>query len=229
MILQDICNFEDFCAALKQAGFTLGGGNPDGVFTLCQRFAPRIQWHTEDPETDPWQFRMRVLDERSDIAYAKLFFSKSGYITQEWYPFFLALRRGGETLADAYERGSISHFAYRIYNLIAEHGSLPTHAIKPLGNFGREDAAKVERALVELQMRMFITQCGQKRKASRFGLEYGWNSTVFCTVETFFGEDVMREAAAINPQAAEETIRGQILRLNPDAEPKKVRRFMGGM
>ena len=31
-----------------------------------------------DPETDPWEWRIRVLDERDDIAYAKLFYKKSG-------------------------------------------------------------------------------------------------------------------------------------------------------
>lgn len=26
-----------------------------------------VRWHTGDPETDPWEWRIRVLDERDDI------------------------------------------------------------------------------------------------------------------------------------------------------------------
>ncbi len=66
----------------------------EGVFTLSDAFGESIAWHTEDPETDPWEWRIRVLDEYTDIAYGKLFFRKSGYITKEWYPYFLAVRRG---------------------------------------------------------------------------------------------------------------------------------------
>ena len=29
-----------------------------------------IVWHTGDPETDPWEWRVRVLNERNDVAYA---------------------------------------------------------------------------------------------------------------------------------------------------------------
>ena len=61
---------------------------------------------------------MRVLDERGDIAYAKLFFKKSGYIIKEWYPYFLAARRGGNTFDEAYKDGTISHLAKRIYDVV---------------------------------------------------------------------------------------------------------------
>ena len=92
--MKPIACFSDFCSALEEIGFTIAGGNGEGIFTLCDYFTPEIAWHTEDRERDPWEWRMRVLDERQDIAYAKVFFGKSGYITRAWYPCFLAVRRG---------------------------------------------------------------------------------------------------------------------------------------
>lgn len=77
--------YDDFVHELKSAGFTLVGENPDGIFSLGTLFGEKIRWHTEDPETDPWEWRMRVLEERDDIAYGKLFFKKGGFITREWY------------------------------------------------------------------------------------------------------------------------------------------------
>ena len=67
----EICNFQDFTAALRDAGMTMGGENGEGVFTLCDRFGSNVAWHTGEPETDPWEWRIRVLNECSDIAYGK--------------------------------------------------------------------------------------------------------------------------------------------------------------
>lgn len=57
----------------------MGGGNAKGVFALIPfdwREEPPgcpVRWHTGDADTDPWEWRMRVLEERDDVAYAKVF------------------------------------------------------------------------------------------------------------------------------------------------------------
>ena len=58
-------------------------------------------------------------------------------------------------------------------------------------------------------------------------IEYGWNSTVFTTVEQFWAE---RGVSLPNPDGEEsyEKIRRQILRLNPGAEEKNIRKFIRG-
>jgi hypothetical protein len=113
--------YDDFVETLLNAGFSMGGGSADGIYAVIDwgwneqpPYDTPIAWHTDDPETDPWEWRMRVLDERNDIAYAKVFFKKSGFITKEWYPYFLAVRRSGLSFDEAYENGKISHFAKRI-------------------------------------------------------------------------------------------------------------------
>lgn len=117
-----ISSFEDFCQELHRCGFSMGGGNAKGIFALIpydwtnqDAIDTPVKWHCGDPELDPWEWRMRVLEERTDIAYAKLFFKTSGFITKEWYPYFYAVRRDGEILQDAYEDGKISRAAKRIY------------------------------------------------------------------------------------------------------------------
>lgn len=232
MIIQ---NYNDFVATLLEAGFSMGGGNGDGIYSVvpwswneAPPYETPVRWHTGDPETDPWEWRMRVLDERDDIAYAKLFFNKSGYITKEWYPYFLAVRRGGRSLLDEYEAGNISYFAKRIYDIIAENEVIPLHAIKQIGGFSKEDSSRFDKALVELQMKMFVTMCGRQQKISKRGEEYGWSSTVFCTVEKFFGEEVMKQADEIDEQEAIDKITEQIYRLNPAANPRKIKKFIKG-
>ena len=228
-------DYNDFCAALLEAGFSLGGGRHEGVFSLISfnwndeplDDSP-IRWHTGDPDTDPWVWRMRVLDERRDIAYAKVFFRKSGYITKEWYPYFLAARRENQSFEEAYAAGQVSHFAKRIYEAVSANSSLPSHDIKRIAGFSKEENSAFDRALTDLQMKLYLTMCGEQLKLSKTGEEYGWSSTVFCSTEVFWGEDMFRQAAELSASEAGEAIRGQVLRLNPAAAEKKIAAFIKG-
>lgn len=230
-----IRGYDDFLVNLLKAGFSMGGGNSEGVYSVVPwnwkdepPYETPVSWHTGDPETDPWEWRMRVLDERDDIAYAKLFFKKSGFITRAWYPLFMAVRRGGKTFAEEYADGSMSYFAKRIYDVVTEYEVLPLHAIKELGGFSKENASGFDRALVELQMGMYLTMCGRQQKIAKTGEEYGWSSTVFCTVERYFGDGILEEAARIGEKEAIERITSQIYSLNPEANAKKIVRFING-
>ena len=67
-----------------------------------------------------------------------------------------------------------------------------------------------------------------KQKKNKYGIEYGWNSTVFTTVENCWAERgfVIPELDAVESY---EKIRQQILRLNPMAEEKTIRKFIKGL
>lgn len=230
-----IKNYSDFVTALLDSGFSMGGGNNDGVFSVIPwnwdeqpPYDTPVRWHTGDSETDPWEWRMRVLEERNDIAYAKLFFKKSGYIAKEWFPYFLTVRRDNMTFSEEYADGAISNHAKRIYEAILENGTLPLHTIKRLTGFGKEEKSQFERALVELQMKMYLTMCGRQQKISQKGEEYGWPSTIFCTTESFWGEDVFERAARIKKDEAFQKITERICVLNPKAEQKKILKFITG-
>lgn len=229
-----IHNFDEFCSALLDCGFSMGGGNPKGIFAVIpygwseQDFINSpIKWHTGDPETDPWEWRMRVLEERDDIVYSKVFFRTSGYITKEWYPYFYAVRRKGESFKEAYESGTINQTAKKIYNIISKNGEIALHEIKQTCGFRKEDNSKFERAMVELQIRMFITMCGRVQKISKYGKGYGWSSTVFTTTEDFWN---VRGFSLPDYDLTEsyEEIKTHILRLNPEADMKIINKFIKG-
>ena len=228
-----IHNFADFCKELSECGFSMGGGNDKGIYAVIpygweeqEDIDSPVKWHTGDLETDPWEWRMRVLEERDDIAYAKVFFKTSGFITKEWYPYFYAVRRNRETFEEAYENGTMSQMAKRIYEIISD-GEVAFHEIKQLGGFSREDNARFERAIVELQMRMYITMCGRAPKRNKYGEAYGWSSTVFTTVEDFWEKRGMI-LSDLDPKASYDKIREQIMKLNPEAEQKKIEKFIRG-
>ena len=231
-----IRNYFEFVDTLLQSGFSMGGGNADGIYAVIPwgwnetpPYETPIAWHTDDPETDPWEWRMRVLNERNDIAYAKVFFKKSGFITKEWYPYFLAVRRGSLSFDETYDNGTISHFAKRIYDVVSENGATATHIIKQMAGFSKEDKSDFDRALTELQMSMFLTMCGKAYKSTiQAENNNAWASTVLCTTESFFGDAVFERVDSITKDEAIHKIKEQILRLNPAAHDKKINKFIFG-
>ena len=58
--------------------------------------------------------------------------------------------------------------------------------------------------------------------------EYGWFSSVFCLTEDFWGEEVMREAEKTDPEEAYRKLEAQIRKLNPQAKPDRMRKFILG-
>ena len=233
--MKQIKNYDDFVSALLEAGFSMGGGNDEGIYSVINwgwdnnpPYDTPVRWHTGNPETDPWEWRIRVLDERKDIAYSKVFFKKSGYISKEWAPYFLAARRGNTNFDEGYDAGLISSNAKRIYETILEYETLPVHAIKQVAGFTSAEKSSFDRALTELQMKLYLTMCGRKQKVSQKGEQYGWSSTVFTTAETFWGEAVFEQAAKLDQASATEKIRQQILVLNPQATEKKMLKFIKG-
>ena len=77
--------------------------------------------------------------------------------------------------------------------------------------------------MTNLPKRLFITLCGRMPKISKKGEPYGWNSTVFCTVEEFWGEDLFSD---ISYEEAYESIKKRILELNPQAQEKNIKKFI---
>lgn len=225
-----INSYSEFCDELIRCGFSMGGGNARGIYSVIPfdwkspHPDSRIRWHTGDPETDPWEWRMRVLEERDDIAYGKVFLGASGYITRQWYPLFLAVRRQGLVFDEWYDEGWASHMERTIYEVIEEQGRLPVHELKRLCGIHREENSSFEKALLNLQKNLFITMCGRMQKKNSSGESYGWSSNVLCTVEEFWGEDL---SADISAKEACRQIRDHILELNPHAEDKTIRRFIG--
>lgn len=117
-----IRGFGDFRAALLRAGFAVGGENDEGIFSLRPYMDPSLQYHTGDPETDPWLWRVRVLEDRA-LAGGKVFFGKAGWISREWYPLFLAVRRRGKSLEELYADGLVSRLDREVYRTVARGGS----------------------------------------------------------------------------------------------------------
>lgn len=223
MKIQKIDSFSSFCSALRDVGFSMGGSNDEGIFSICAYFSDNLVAHTGNKETDPWQWRIRGVTEGKDLAYGKLFFNKGGWITKEWYPHFMAIRREHKTFNEIYNNGLMSHTTKRIYDLIRETPDISLQEIKLKVECTKNQKSEFESALTILQMKMFITISGEKYKLSKDEKEYGWPVTTFRTTEDYFGEEIFQQSCEIEKGEAVE----KILVLNPNADSKIIRKFIG--
>ncbi|WIV12463.1 hypothetical protein [Proteiniborus sp. MB09-C3] len=219
-----ITEYSDFVSIVEDLGFMPLSNNCIDFINLSDLTRPE-QWHTDLP-SDPWQWRINI-ERDHKAAYAKLFGKKPGFISLEWYPKFLAARRKGRSFLELYSDGLLSNHAKQIYSLFEEHESLATHEIRSLGGFTKELDSKYESAMSELQMWMFLTVNGTKRKMNSKGEAYGWSSTVYSTVEAWAGNELIEESIGIKPEDAIEEIIARIKDITPRAGAKKIRSFIG--
>lgn len=227
MQVQKINSFSSFCTVLREIGFSMGGSNDEGIFSLCSYFSDNLVSHTGNKETDPWEWRIRAITEYNDLAYSKLFFNKGGWITKEWYPYFMAIRREHKTFSEMYNDGLISTTAKIIYDLISDTPNLSLHEIKGMIGCYKSEKSEFEASITMLQMKMLITISGEKLKLSKVGKEYGWPVTTFCTIEDYFGKEIFDLSCGIDQQEAVERITEQILILNPNVDTKIIPKFIG--
>lgn len=220
-----LTTFQDFTATVDELGFMPLSSNKIS-FPSLEGLTTRDMWHT-NLDNDPWQWKTRIVDE-GKAAYAKLFGGKPGFISLSWYPIFLSARRGGEDFESLYGQGLMSHEAKRIYNLFDENPVLATHEIKGMAGMGKEAKAEYERAMVELQMRMFITIQGMTRMVGRSGEPQSWPATSYTTVENWAKPEMIRDSLKIDPDEALERIVERVLAIVPDADLKKAQRFAMG-
>lgn len=214
--------YEDFKSYLQNAGFMPLSNNKAG-FPSLSSLTMEEAWHSGEVN-DPWIWRRLVAEEKL-AAYGKFFDKKPSFITLEWYPYFLAARRGLTSVEELYDKGKFSHAAKCIYELFEGPKEIPAHDIKPL--LGR-DMGKTEfdNALTELQMGMFLTMSGVAQKTNAQGEPYGWPSVCLMKVEDWVGKTVMDKAAGLDPLAARAQIVAKAREFNPDASEKQLAKFL---
>ncbi len=219
-----ITQYKEFVALVEEVGFMPLSNNPIGFLNLSD-LTHEENWHT-GLDTDPWSWRVTA-EENKVAAYAKVFNKKPGFISLEWYPKFIAARRRGLSFDEMYSEGLLSSYAKQIYDLFQRQDVLAAYEIKALCGIKKETNAKFEAAMGELQMKLFITSNGTKRKINAKGEAYGWPSTAFSTVEAWAGEELIQKANTIAWQQAVEEITERIKAYVPVAQGAKLKGFIG--
>lgn len=219
----------DLAAFLEKIGFLPLFANELPGFSVEERTTPD-SWWSDDPETDPWNWRI-VLAEEQSVAYGKFFDRKAAYISADWFPAFVNYRRDGYDFDARWDEGLVSHRAKKLMDALApdEEGrglSLLSADLKQKAGFGKDGEKNFEGVLTDLQMQGYLLAGAFRQKVNRAGLPYGWHLAQIQTPETKWGRDAVTAAYNERPEASLARLEANILQYLPDVNPSTLHRLL---
>lgn len=175
--------YSDFLAYVDTVGFMAFSGKfLEGIPKLDDLTTPH-QWHTGIEDTDPWRWKDRAAAEKR-LAFGNILGGHKGFISKKLYPLFYSACRPDGSIEDRYRSGYVPRIVLDVYKLFSGGTPIDTAEIrKTMGVTKKEGASAVDAALVRLQREFYITVCGNKRKVSFDGKEYGWPANTYCLAD----------------------------------------------
>lgn len=175
--------YADFLSCADDCGVMVFAGKFVEGFPNLDNMTAAHQWHTGNADTDPWQWRDRAAVEKQ-LAFGNILGGRKGFISPKLYPLFYSACRPDGSMEERYHWGHVKKIVYDVYRLFEENGALDTAQIRNLmGVKKSEGASAVDSAIVRLQSEFYITVCGNRRKVSFDGMEYGWPANTYCLVD----------------------------------------------
>lgn len=205
---------------IKSVGFLPFFANEIPGFSLEEHTAAEYWWG-ENTDLDPWKWR-EVIARTGEIAYGKFFNKKAGFITKEWLPYFANYRRDGYDFDALWDDGKASVRQKKIMDVFEVENELFSYEIKQKAGFGKGGEKGFEGVIAGLQMQMYLTMKDFKCKKNKLGQEYGWEVTIYSTLEHLWGYEHMASRYFETPETSRDAIAGHIRKMYPDATDKQI-------
>lgn len=190
-----LSTYQEFLTTVEAFGLLSLSANLVEGFPVLNDLTKETQWHTGDPETDPWQWKDRAAME-GKLAFGCILGGKKGFISKDLYPLFYAACHPETDLEERYDRGLLPKTVMDVYSLFNTRKVLSTADIR--SELGGAKSA-LDKAVVMLQKEFYLTVCGNQRKVSKDGKEYGWPANTYCKIEAWAPEWI--NGAGLIPKA----------------------------
>lgn len=224
MKLPVIKNAQQLAELVREIGFLPMFRSEIAGFSL-EECTPAGYWFVKGVE-GPWEWREEIA-EAGEIAYAKLFNRKAGFISRAWYPDFANYRRDGYDFDARYDDGLASMPSKRIMDVLLEHEQgLLTTELKVLAGFGSPGAKGFDTALTLLQMQTYITASKFEYKLDKHGRPYGWGIGRYAVSEYVFGAGWVTSRYNDQPEASKARIVEHTAKLFPEAGAKQLEKLL---
>lgn len=168
---------------------------------------PEDHWFKEGVE-GPWDWR-EAIAAKGEIAYAKVFHGKAGFISPDWYADFANFRRDGYDFDARADEGLCPNGDRKLMAMI-ERGVCLSGELR-----AQYPGKGVDGALTRLQMQTYLTIERFDYKRAKDGHSYGWGSARYAIPEVIFGLDRVRGAYEQNPRESHEKLIDRLRTLRP--------------
>jgi len=197
--------YEDFLDRVDELGFMALSSVLPGLPSLLEE-TPGENWHTGDPDTDPWQWKNRAADEKR-LAFGCILGGHKGFVAARMYPLFYQAFHPREHMEERWASCQISQTVWQLWRLFEEKTLLNTSDIRrEMGVTLKKGGSKVDRAITELQQYYYITVAGSRQKADKYGQPYGWPANVYDKVDNWAPEEWLKSDPDLSCEEARETI-----------------------
>lgn len=220
-----IHNFDELAGLIGRAGFLPLFRNGIEGFSVEEYANPRWWW-SGDEERDPWEWRKHAARDRR-MAYGKFFGGKAGIISLEWLPVFLSYRRQGYDFEALWFAGQVQHRQKKIMDCLTDVPEMPGWQIKREAGFGRGGEKNFDGTITALQNLLFVVISDFRPKKNKFGLDYGWDVSVYSRPEELWGPDLISEAYRLDPGRSYREIREFMEERYPGLDPAQFRALIG--
>ena len=218
-------NYDEMTALIDRKGFLPLFRNGIEGFSVEEFADPRWWWSCVE-DRDPWEWRkLAARDQR--MAYGKVFGGKAGIISREWLPVFLSYRRRGYDFEDLWYAGQVQFRQKKIMDCLTGIPEMPGWQIKREAGFGRGGEKNFDGTITALQNMLFVVISDFRPKKNKFGMDYGWDVSVYARPEEIWGESLVSEAYRLSPGHSYREIRDVMAELYPGFDPKQFASLIG--
>lgn len=195
-------HYEDFLLRVNELGFMALSKSIPGLPFLGEETQPD-QWHTGDPETDPWRWKDRAAEEKR-AAYGCILGGQKGFVSAQLYPAFFAACHPSRSMGDRWASGEVKQITWQLWQLFEEHPLLNTSDVRRLMGVSKgKGAGQVDAGIQQLEREYYLTTAGVRQKIAQNGKPYGWPATVYDRVQHWAPEDWLTDAARLRPREAQ--------------------------
>ena len=218
--------YEDFINRVNEVGFMFLSDVLPGFPSLTAE-TPKENWHTGDPDTDPWCWKDKAAEEKR-LAFGCILGGHKGFVSPRMYSVFYAAFHPREPMEIRRVSGYISQTVWQLWQLFEKKTLLNTAEIrKEMGVTLKKGGSKVDRAIQELQRYYYITVAGSRKKTDKYGKPYGWPANVYDKVENWVPQEWMKLNPGISPEEAREIILDAGIAISNDVSREELVKVLG--
>lgn len=218
--------YEDFINRIDEIGFMALSDILPGFPSLSEE-TPKENWHTGDPDTDPWCWKDKAAEEKQ-LAFGCILGGHKGFVSARMYSLFYAAFHPKEHMEERRVSGQVSQTVWQLWQLFEEKAMLNTSGIRQeMGVTLKKGGSKVDRAIQELQQYYYITVAGSRRKIDKYGQPYGWPANVYDKVESWAPPEWMKLKSGLSSEEARERILDNGIAISKNISRKELAKTLG--
>jgi hypothetical protein len=218
--------YADFLQRVEETGFLPLSHMLPGLPSLSEETLEK-NWHTGDPDTDPWQWKDRAATEKR-LAYGCILGGQKGFIAPRLYASFYVACHPSVPMPDRRAEGEVPQAVWEVWSLFQKKCPLSTSEIrKELGVTQKQGGSRIDAATTRLQQEFYLTVAGTRRKIAGNGQPFGWPSSNFDRVLNWAPAEWLSTLDQLHAQDAWETILAAGIKMAPTIQRSDLARALG--